>query len=484
MWSILAFILYAFILFMIGLWAHKKSTVTSEISSSNALDQHLMGNRSLNFYVTALSAHASDMSSWIFLAFPMQMYVNGANSIVIAIGLLVGMWMNWQFVAKKVRIMSAESNSYTLNGLLLYYFPSYPKTLNALMGISLILFTTYYLAAGLTSIGLLFDSMFGINYYAGVIMAVVLVLSYTTIGGFVSVAWTDFFQAVFLLLMILLVPMISFYRYSSWEKIHSILILKREPITIPSILTAISWGLGYFGMPHIVTKFMGIKDPQEVVKSKWLGMSWQFIALSGSVCIGLVAKSMIDPSLHWEETLFIHMVEKSFHPFFGSFILCGVLAATISTMDSQILVLSTSAQQDLRSIFKIFRISKINDLHFARLGGVIATLIAMGIALLKSETINETVFYAWSGLGLSFGPILLLALFYMPKRVGKDVDSKIYSISAIITILSAILVTFIWPVVSKWCGFEYIPTMLFGFVFCLFSFFVSKKLLYLKLKIR
>lgn len=483
MWSLLAFLLYAVILFAIGFLAHRAQKKKNNLSKHDELDSHLMGGRSLNYYVTALSAHASDMSSWIFLAFPMQIYLHGLKSLWIGLGLLLGMWINWKFVAKKIRLLSQETNTYTLNGILLHFFPHYPRLLNAICTLSLIIFTTYYLAAGLTSIGLLFDSMLGINYYVGVVLAVILVLSYTTLGGFVSVAWTDFFQAVFLLVMILLVPISSFFEFSSLEKLQEIFTNWRSQTSnnkgnffdFDQVLLAISWGLGYFGMPHILTKFMGIQDPQEIKKSMRLGISWQFLALSGSALIGFIGLLVVPAELNLQEVLFIHLVQKLYHPFIAGFILCGVLAATISTMDSQILVLSTSAQKDLRPLlnFKFFSKNEFG-LLFAKLSGVFATIIAMIIALFRSETINETVFYAWSGLGLSFGPILLICLFFMARQNFDQIKNrKEFSLAALFCILSGLLITFFWPHFSKYLELTNIPSMLVGMIVCTLVFFLT-----------
>ena len=239
----------------------------------------------------ALSAHASDMSSWLFMAFPAAIMLRGLSQSWIAIGLLLGV-LNWQLLAKRLRIATEKLESYTLSTFFERRFRDASGLLRTLTALMTILFLAVYLSAGLMSIGMVLESVFGINYYfAFWLLATFVVLIYTFVGGFITVAWTDLFQALFLLAVILFVP---FYALShvegGWQTIISLAQSRQIGLTFfedtssQSLFTilflVLGWGLGYFGQPHIITKFMGIKNASEMYKSKYVGMTWMIVALS------------------------------------------------------------------------------------------------------------------------------------------------------------------------------------------------------------
>ena len=410
---LIAFCAYFTILALIGYLSYKKQSSDSDF---------IVGNRSLNFWVIALSAHASDMSSWLFMAFPAAIMVRGIPQIWIAVGLMLGMFLNWQFVAARLRRATEELDCYTLSSFFERRFKDTSGTLSIVTAVMAVFFLCYYLAAGLISLGLLFESIFGINYYFGLAVGAGVVMIYTFVGGFITVAWTDLFQAIFLMLMILLVPYTAFMTLEhGFDKISLIAQTKQisfglvDDYSWESITTIIvlifGWGLGYFGQPHIVTKFMGIKDATEMNKSKYIGMSWMAIALMGATAVGLVGIGFFPDGMQQPQLVFIEMVKQLFTPLGAGFILCGIIAASMSTMDSQLLVCASVLSEDLYKKLINKNAKPSHMLFVTRLGVLITALFALGISFSRSATVMDTVAYAWSGLGSSFGPVVLAALY-------------------------------------------------------------------------
>lgn len=409
---LISFFAYFCILLAIGLISHKKQTSSADF---------IMGNRSLNFWLTALSAHASDMSGWLFMGFPAAIFIGGLSQSWIAWGLIIGMFLNWQFVAAKLRTTTEKFDSYTLSTFFENRFEDRSGTLRILTAAISVFFLTCYLAAGLIAMGLLFESVFGIDYYLGLSIATFVVIIYTFIGGFITVAWTDLFQAVFLLVVIVIVPIVAFFKLpEGWSTIESSARINGISLnfltdasfdSILTILFLISWGLGYFGQPHIVTKFMGIKDAKDMHKSKYLGMSWQIIALTAAAMIGLIGMGFFSEGLANPQLVFIEMVKSLFNPLFAGFILCAVLAANMSTMDSQILVCASVLSEDFYKHIINRKASSKELLNVTRACVILSALTALLLAFNKNSTVLEAVRYAWSGLGCSFGPLVLMSLY-------------------------------------------------------------------------
>jgi sodium/proline symporter len=460
---ILPFIAYFSILLAIGVVSHKKQTSSAEF---------IVGNRSLNFWVTALSAHASDMSSWLFMAFPAIIFIGGLSQAWVAVGLLLGMFLNWQFVAKKLRNATEDSDTYTLSSFFEKRFKDTTHIVRIATALMTIFFMTAYIAAGLIGLGGIFESLFGINFYVGISIAAMVMLIYTFFGGYITVAWTDLFQAVFLIAMIVLVPVTAYYTLDNGYE--SILQAANEKgislsfipdLSVESIMTIVflvlSWGLGYFGQPHILTKFMGINDPENMNKSKYLGMTWQFIALSSAAAVGLIAIPFFSQGIANPEYVFIHMVKSLFHPLAAGFILCGVLAAGVSTMDSQILVCASTISEDVyRNLFKKDA-SQRQLVMMSRVGVFAVSIISLMLALNKNTTIQEAVLYAWSGLGASFGPLMLFALY----------SRKANNYGAIAGIVVGGTVAGLWDHVNGYFTDIAIPQLIPGFILSALSIY-------------
>ncbi len=461
---VLSFICYFLVLLLIGALSHRKQISNAEF---------IVGNRTLNFWLTALSAHASDMSAWLFMGLPMAIFINGLSGSWIAIGLLLGMFLTWQFISVKLRVATEETATYTLSSYFESRFKDQSGIIRVLTAVILVFYLTHYLSASLTAMGLLIESVFGIDYYWGLSFATVVVVAYTFGGGFVTIAWTDLFQALFLLAVILIIPVVAYFsmehgfqRIETLEQLDpgylSFLGEMTPEALLSAVFLALSWGLGYFGMPHIITKFMGIRDVKELRKSKYLGMSWQFLALSSAIGVGIVGSAFFNGDMDNPELVFIELVKILCSPFIAGFVLCGILAANLSTMDSQLLVCASAIGEDLYKRYAKKTISSLQLVRASRGGVILIAAIALVIAFYKSETILESVFYAWAGLGSSFGPLVLMSLY--SKRANRY--------GAIAGILVGSTVAGLWPSLNPYLMNYPLPSMVPGFFLNLFTIYV------------
>lgn len=450
-----AFGAYMALLLGIGWISHQKQ-------DSNA--EFIVGNRSLNFWLIALSAHASDMSAWLFMGLPLAIYLQGLSGAWIAFGLVLGMFLTWQFVAQKLRVLTEKYESYTLPTFFEKRFEDSSGVLRVLTALVLLFFLTFYLAAGLTAIGLLLESIFQIDYWWGLTIATLVVVTYTYGGGFVTIAWTDLFQALFLLAAIVIVPILACLKIDQVkETLFQLNTLKPGflslfgEMSLSSVLaaafSAFAWGLGYFGMPHIITKFLGIKEAKELKKSRNVGISWQIIALTAAVSVGIIGFARFQGAIDNPELIFVELVKELFHPFLAGFVLCGVLAANLSTMDSQLLVCASAVGEDFFKWYGGSYATPKNLVRASRGGVIFIALCALGIAFKHSKTILEAVFYAWAGLGSAFGPLILASLY----------DSKANKKGAIAGLIVGTLIGSGWTYLNSWILPFEIPATIPGF---------------------
>lgn len=457
-YSLIAFVTYFAILLVIAVISHQKQDTNTEFA---------VGNRSLNFFLTALSAHASDMSAWIFMGLPASIYLGGLIGVWIPVGLLIGMFLNWQFVATRLRKQTENYDACTLSTFFERHYKDTSGAIRLITAFMMLFFLTHYISAALTGMGLLLEAVFGIDYYFSLCFAMLVVVAYTFGGGFVTIAWTDLFQALFLLFVLLVVPMVAYFSMTDgWGAIQKISADNSQYLSVlgdgssqaylAALLIAIGWGIGYFGQPHIITKFMGIKDVNEMNKSKYVGMTWQFFALFASIATGIVGAAYFDLSLEDPELVFIEMVKSLLHPYFAGMILCGVLAATLSTMDSQLLVCASVIGEDLYKHILHKKALPLQIVRASRLGVLLIASIALILAFLKSETIMSSVFYAWTGLGAAFGPLVIMTLY----------SKKANKYGALAGILVGGLIAAFWP------RDHFLNAMIPGFFLSLLSIYV------------
>lgn len=415
-WEWAAIILYFGVLFLVAAISYTKQATDKDF---------IMGGRSMNFWMTALAAHASDMSSWLFMGYPAVIFSMGLNRAWVGIGLLVFMLLNWQLIAPRVRTATEQYNSLTFSAFFESRLCDKSGIIRIFTAVMLFVFYTIYISSALVGMGLLLNTLFGLEYHIGVLFGILIVVPYVFIGGYLTLAWIDLFQGFFLMLVVVFVPLYILPQVGGWQGIQNVMssqglstalipdFSSRTLLEIFFLLCGL--GLGYFGQPHIITKFMGIKRVSDINKSKWIGMSWMLIALSAATLVGLVGIPFFaETGLANDAEVFIQMVRRSFSPFFVGLFLCAIFAVTINAMSSMVLVLSSSISEDLYKRLVNPKASSKRLLLVSRLSVILVSLISFCIAEAQLSTIYELVVYAWSGLGASFGPLLILCL-YMHK---------------------------------------------------------------------
>ncbi len=449
-YELLAIVLYFCLLLAVGYFSYRKSL---------SAEDFIIGGRSLNYWLTALAAHASDMSSWIFLAYPATIFVQGIVGAWTAIGLIVCMFFNWQLVAPKMRVATEQYNSLTFSSYFESRFGDTSGLIRFFTAVILIVFYTIYISAGLTGLGDLLTSLFNIKYSIAILIGILIVIPYVFSGGYVTLAWIDLFQGSFLLLVIIGVPLYLLGKVGGVQGIsESMTVHNLTKSLFPdfSAKTWISifsmtfgWGLGYFGQPHIVTKFMGIRNVSEIPKSKWIGMTWMILSLGAATLVGLVGIPFFNEVLAQPEKIFIKMVQASFPSFIVGFILCAILAATINAMSSQVLVLTSSLTEDFYKRLLRPHASSKELLLVSRFGVLLVGIVAFFIASDKSHTIYALVQYAWSGIGSSFGPLVLLSLY----------SDRVNKFGAWAGILGGSIISATWPLINPLIPYEISPLL-------------------------
>lgn len=314
--EISTFVVYFTAIIFIALLSYRKQKTDTS---------YVLGNRSLNFWLTAFSAHASDMSSWLFMGYPMLIFTTGIFNIWAAIGLTACMFLNWQFIAPKVREQTGKMNNLTMYA----YFESRVKDtsgiIRTLSAILSFVFYIFYITSGLVGLGLLVESLFGISYFFGISIGLLIVVFYVFLGGYTTVAWIDLFQGLFLLAIILYIPIFLLTNIGGFSPIiEAIKVQNLSTSMFPSfsiktfleiIFIGAGWGLGYLGQPHIITKFMGIKDVNQMPKAKYVGISWQVLALLGATLIGLIGIYVFPNGISNPELVALDLVKATLIPF-------------------------------------------------------------------------------------------------------------------------------------------------------------------------
>ncbi|MBU9710372.1 sodium/proline symporter PutP [Bacillus tamaricis] len=415
--TLVTFIIYLVGMLAIGLIAYRMT---------NNLSDYVLGGRRLGPGVAALSAGASDMSSWLLLGLPGALYAAGMTEIWIAVGLGIGVYLNWQFVAKRLRMYTEiAGDSITLPDFFENRFKDNSKSLRVVSAILILVFFAFYTSAGLVGGAVLFENTFNLNFHQALWIGAIVIISYTFLGGFLAVSWTDFVQGILMFVALILVPIFAIREMGGWgetvNRVGNLDVAYLDAFTGASVLGIISllaWGLGYFGQPHIITRFMAIKSKNEIPKAQLIGVSWVIFAMFGAVFTGFVGIAYFaDTPLDNAETVFIQFTQVLFHPWIAGFLLAAILAAIMSTIDSQLLVSSSALTEDFyKAIFRRNATQK-ELVIVGRLGVLVIAIFALIMAYNPDATVMELVSYAWGGLGATFGPIIIMSLFW--KRMTK-----------------------------------------------------------------
>jgi sodium/proline symporter len=454
---LIAFAAYLCFMIGIGIWSMKKTTDAGD---------YFLGGRGLTGPVAAMSAQASDMSGWLLMGLPGSVYALGTGQAWIAIGLALGTIINWLVIAKPLRAYTiVANNAMTLPEFFGNRYHDEKKILLGISSVIIVIFFLVYTASALASGGKLFNTVFGVDYHVALLIGAAVILLYTFLGGFLAVCTTDFVQGTMMLIALLVVPVVA-WKYvsgdfsnllaqSGVDSSHymSLMYNGDHPITVVEILSNLAWGLGYCGMPHILVRFMAIKNEKELKKSSGIAIVWVILSLSLAVIIGIVGRAFLYPVILGEsagaastESVFIEMIQKVFTehlplPFIGGLFLCGILAAIMSTADSQLLVCSASVSTDIyKDIFNPNADDK-KVLKIGRVTTIVVAVLAAIVAWNPNSSIMGLVSDAWAGLGAAFGPLVVMSLFW--KRANLQ--------GAVAGLLSGAATVIIWdyvPLVS------------------------------------
>ena len=421
---IVTFILYIVLMIAIGLIAFR---------NTKNLSDYILGGRSLGSIVTGLSAGASDMSGWLLMGLPGAIFLFGISESWIAIGLTIGAWLNWYFVAGRLRVHTEHfRNSLTLPDFLTARFDDQRHILRIISALVILVFFTVYCASGVVAGAKLFTTTFGMDYTTAVWIGAAATIFYVFIGGFLAVSWTDTVQATLMLFALIAVPVmvvlslgslgetVEIVRNANPEYLHLF-----KGMTFIGLISMLGWGLGYVGQPHILVRFMAADNVKVMKNARRVGMTWMILCLAGAVAIGFfgiafftkhpdlaAAVTNFAPGQNNQEKVFMELVKVLFNPWVGGIVLSGVLAAVMSTLSCQLLVCSSTLTQDLyKSLFRPLAGQK-ELVWVGRLMVLLVSLIAIVIAYNPDSKVLGLVANAWAGFGASFGPVILLSVLW------------------------------------------------------------------------
>jgi len=422
---LVTFVAYLILILFLGIKAYRRT---------HSLDDYILGGRKLGAVVTALSVGASDMSGWLLLGLPGAIYLSGLSEVWIGIGLVLGAYCNWLFVSKRLRIYSHyANNSLTLPDYFENRFNDTTRVLRLVSAFVILLFFTFYTASGLVGGAILFENSFGLQYSTALISGGLIIVGYTFIGGFLAVAWTDAVQAVLMFLALLVAPTVVILNTGGtdvvWEQMQAVNPQSTElfsNMTVIGFVSLIAWGLGYFGQPHILARFMAVENPQKLVAARRIAMVWMALVLFGSVATGLVGIAYFaDNPLENPETVFIALSQQLFNPWVAGIIIAAVLSAIMSTVDSQLLVSSSVISEDFYRVFVRPQASEKELLMVSRGAVVAIALLAMVIASDRESRVLDLVSYAWAGFGAAFGPVIVFSLFWRSMTAASAIAGMI-----------------------------------------------------------
>ena len=454
-YQLVAIILYFLGMIAIGLWANSKT---------KNLDDYMLGGRNLKPGVAALSAGASDMSGWLLLGLPGAIYLAGLVEAWIAIGLTVGAWVNWKLVAPRLRAYTEVSNnSITIPSFLDNRLKGSNRILRVVSGLVILAFFTFYVSSGMVAGGVFFQSSFGSSYHAGLLLVAGVTVLYTFFGGFLGASYTDLMQGLLMLAALLLVPIVGVINVGGpGQMVDRILNVHPDALSLVSggtvigVISALAWGLGYFGQPHIIVRFMALRTPADAKSGRRIGIGWMVLSVIGAICTALVGMAYYGnrPGLEPTdaEAIFLDMSQVLFHPLIAGFVLAAVLAAVMSTISSQLIVSSSALVEDLYNLAAKRTPTPRAQVWLGRGGVLLVALVAAALAWEQNSTILELLGFAWAGFGAAFGPVVLMSLFWR----------KLTNAGAISAMVVGAATVFLWQY-TPWSDlYEIIPGFILG----------------------
>ena len=408
--------------------------------TNNTVDDFYLGGRKLGPFVTAMSAEASDMSSWLLMGLPGVAYLSGiCDAAWTAIGLAFGTWVNWLIVSKRIRRYSHRIGAITIPDFFSKRYHDKKSILTCVSAVVIIIFFIPYTASGFAACGKLFHSLLGVNYMTAMIVCAIIIVAYTTLGGFLAASTTDFIQSIIMTIALLIVLFFGVDQagglsvvidhakqlpgYLSMTSTYDVGTGAAKPYKLLTIVSLMAWGLGYFGMPHVLLRFMATKEEEKLTLSRRIATVWVVISMAVAVFIGVIGLAMSQEGVvetlegSASETIIVRIATllSSFGPVAavaGGLILAGILASTMSTADSQLLAASSSVSQNLLSDFLHIKMSEKTSVVIARCTVIAISIIAVFLARDPNSSVFGIVSFAWAGFGAAFGPVVLLALFW------------------------------------------------------------------------
>ncbi len=414
--TLITFVIYIAAMVLIGLMAYR---------STNNLSDYILGGRSLGSVVTALSAGASDMSGWLLMGLPGAIYMSGLSESWIAIGLIAGAYLNWLFVAGRLRVQTEHNgDALTLPDYFSSRFEDASGLLRVISAIVILVFFTIYCASGIVAGARLFESTFGMSYETALWAGAAATIAYTFIGGFLAVSWTDTVQATLMIFALIITPIIVLLATGGIDTTF-LAIEAKDPTsfdmlkntTFIGVISLMGWGLGYFGQPHILARFMAADSVKSIAKARRISMTWMILCLAGTVAVGFFGiayfsahPDVAGPVTENHERVFIELAKILFNPWIAGVLLSAILAAVMSTLSCQLLVCSSALTEDFYKAFLRKSASQRELVWVGRAMVLLVALIAIALAANPENRVLGLVSYAWAGFGAAFGPVVLISV--------------------------------------------------------------------------
>ncbi|MBU0809107.1 MULTISPECIES: sodium/proline symporter PutP [Pseudomonas] len=466
---LVTFVVYIALMVLIGLVAYMRT---------KNLSDYILGGRSLGSFVTALSAGASDMSGWLLMGLPGAVYLSGLSEGWIAIGLIAGAYLNWLFVAGRLRVQTEHNgNALTLPDYFTHRFEDGSRVLRIFSALIILVFFTIYCASGVVAGARLFESTFGMSYETALWAGAAATIAYTFIGGFLAVSWTDTVQATLMIFALILTPVVVMIATGGADTTFAAIELQDatnfdmlKGATFVGVISLLAWGLGYFGQPHILARFMAADSVKSIPAARRISMTWMILTLAGAVAVGFfgIAYFSANPDLAGPvtdnpERVFIELAKLLFNPWIAGILLSAILAAVMSTLSCQLLVCSSALTEDF---YKAFLRKDASQVELVWVGRGMVLLIAIVAIMLAANPENRVlglVSYAWAGFGAAFGPVVILSLVW--KQMTRN--------GALAGMLVGALTVILWKNLLGHLGlYEIIP----GFIFATLAIVVFSKI--------
>ncbi|WP_448719400.1 sodium/proline symporter PutP [Microbacterium natoriense] len=433
-------------------------------------EDYMLGGRNLPPWVAAISAGAADMSGWLVMGLPGAIYAAGLIEAWIAIGLTIGAYLNWRLVAPRLRAYTEVSrNSITIPSYFENRLRDTTRSLRVVSGLIILIFFTLYISSGMVAAGVFFESSFNGDYMFGMLLVGAITLLYTLFGGFLGASLTDVVQGLMMVIALIAVPVAAVIAIGGLEETGTLIadtagaghlsLLGGTAVTggtILAIVSALAWGLGYFGQPHIVVRFMALRTPQEAKSARRIGISWMVVSMVGAVVSGLVGIAYMAQrgiELDNPETVVLLMSQTLLHPFVAGLVLAAVLAAIMSTVSSQLVVCSSALVEDLYKVARKTPPSQKRLVLMGRMAVLVVAIVAILLAISPNDSILGLVSFAWAGFGAAFGPIILLSLFWR----------KLTNWGALAGMFVGAVTVFVWKALNTGL-YELLPAFVLAFV--------------------